>query len=157
VNLERWQLIIPRSKHGGPRYIPLDDTACRALPQLRQRANGSGRVMVLAKGGHRHSQGHALKRPREWFASAWRLVRPSLARTVPHFRFAASNERRMIAGRPKVNGTQNHRHDLQATLTWHPHISSKPSSSWRPGDRISRNELTPKLTPGILRRPKCRR
>ncbi|HEV2491970.1 MAG TPA: site-specific integrase [Terriglobia bacterium] len=74
VDLERLQLTIPRSKHGGIRYIPLDDTALRALLGLRERGNGAGRVMVLGKGGHGYSQGHALKTPREWFASARNLA-----------------------------------------------------------------------------------
>jgi integrase len=68
------QLTIPRSKHGGTRYIPLDDTAVRALWALRARGNGSGQVMVLAKGGHGYSEGHALQTPREWFASACQLA-----------------------------------------------------------------------------------
>jgi integrase len=74
VDLERHQLMILRSKHGGARYIPLDDTALRALLALRDRRNGSGRVMVLAKGGHGYGEGHALQTPREWFASACQLA-----------------------------------------------------------------------------------
>lgn len=34
----------------------------------------SGRVMVLSKGSHGYCQGHALKTPREWFASACQLA-----------------------------------------------------------------------------------
>jgi len=74
VDFERRQLTIPRSKHGGIRYIPLNDSALRALLALRVRGDGSGRVMVLANGGHGYHAGHALKTPREWFSSACRLA-----------------------------------------------------------------------------------
>jgi len=70
VDLERRQLTIPRCKHGGVRYIPLDDTALRALHELRRRMNGSNQVMVLANSGHGYRQGHTLHGPREWFVSA---------------------------------------------------------------------------------------
>src|SRR5207237_5106659 len=70
VDLERRQLTIPRSKHGATRYIPLDDTAFRALLALADRGDGKGRVMVLAKSAHGYKQGHALKTPKEWFGTA---------------------------------------------------------------------------------------
>lgn len=70
VNLERRQITIPRSKHGGSRYIPLNDSAMRALKALRQSGNGSGPVMVLSASGHGYHKGHALKTPREWFKNA---------------------------------------------------------------------------------------
>src|SRR5215470_1815275 len=62
------------AEHGSTRYIALDDTAIRALQALRQRVNASGRVMVLSKGSHGYGQGHALKTPREFFASASQLA-----------------------------------------------------------------------------------
>jgi site-specific recombinase XerD len=72
VDLKRRQLTIPRSKHGGIRYIPLDDTAIAALHALAKRGIARGRVMVLAQGGHGYPKGHALQQPREWFAAACR-------------------------------------------------------------------------------------
>lgn len=72
VDFERRQITIPRSKHGGIRYIPLDDTALAALLRLRPRANGSGPVMVTGEAGHGYLVGHALKTPREWFSAACR-------------------------------------------------------------------------------------
>lgn len=49
VNLERRQITIPRSKQGGIRYIPLDNTALAAFVTLRARSDGPGPVMVLAE------------------------------------------------------------------------------------------------------------
>jgi integrase len=72
VDLQRRQITIPRSKHGGIRYIPLDNTAVDALLVLRVRGNGSGPVMVSAESGHGYLAGHALKTPREWFDAACR-------------------------------------------------------------------------------------
>jgi integrase len=72
VDIERRQLTIPRSKHGGIRYVELDDTAVGALLALRDRGNGTGPVMVAAQGGHGKLAGDALKTPREWFAAACR-------------------------------------------------------------------------------------
>lgn len=74
VDFERRQVTIPKTKNGSIRYLPLDDTAMAALLQLRDRGNGSGPVMVAAQGGHGYAQGHALKTPREWFASACTLA-----------------------------------------------------------------------------------
>lgn len=72
IDLERRQITIPRSKHGGIRYIPLDDTAVAALLRLRSRGNGSGPVMVTGEAGHGRLVGHALRTPKEWFAAACR-------------------------------------------------------------------------------------
>jgi integrase len=72
VDLERHQITIPRSKHGGIRYIPLDDTATSALIALRSRGNGSGPVLVTGEAGHGYLVGHALKTPKEWFTAACR-------------------------------------------------------------------------------------
>lgn len=72
VDLERRQITIPRSKHGGIRYIPLDDTAVAALLRLRSRGNGSGPVMVTGEAGHGYLVGHALKTPKEWFSAVCR-------------------------------------------------------------------------------------
>lgn len=74
VDLDRRQLIIPLSKHGEIRYIPLDDTAVRALQILGERSNGVGPVMVASKNGHGVRSGHALKTPREWFTTACRVA-----------------------------------------------------------------------------------
>ena len=41
VDFERRQITIPRSKHGGIRYIPLDNTAVNALLALRDSAPGA--------------------------------------------------------------------------------------------------------------------
>ena len=70
VDFVRRQITIPRSKHGGIRYIPLDNTAVDALRSLRLRSNGSGAVMVSAESGHGSLAGHPLKTPREWFNAA---------------------------------------------------------------------------------------
>ena len=70
VDLERRQLTIPRSKHGGIRYVPLDNTALSALLALRSRGKGTGPVMVLAEAGHGYEAGHALSTPKEWFMAA---------------------------------------------------------------------------------------
>lgn len=70
VDMERRQLTIPRSKHGGIRYVPLNDAAVGALLSLRARSDGTGPVMVAANGGGGYAKGHALKTPREWFATA---------------------------------------------------------------------------------------
>jgi integrase len=72
VDLVRRQVTIPRSKHGGIRYIPLDNTALEALLSLRKRGDGTGPVMVLAESGHGFVAGHPLKTPREWFDAACR-------------------------------------------------------------------------------------
>ncbi|MBI2816333.1 MAG: site-specific integrase [Acidobacteria bacterium] len=69
VDFVRRQITIPRSKNGGIRYIPLDNTAVEALLALRKRGNGSGPVMVSAESGHGHVAGQPLKTPREWFAT----------------------------------------------------------------------------------------
>ena len=70
VDLARRQITVTRSKHGGIRYIPLDNTAVKALLALRSRGNGTGPVMVLAESGHGHLAGHSLKTPREWFGAS---------------------------------------------------------------------------------------
>jgi len=70
VDLERRQITIPRSKHGGIRYIPLDNSALSAFVALRSRSEGDGPVMVLADSGHGYKAGHALKTPKEWFNAA---------------------------------------------------------------------------------------
>jgi integrase len=53
VDVIRRQITIPRSKHGGIRYIPLDSTAVDALLVLRKRGSGSGPVMVCGRLGPR--------------------------------------------------------------------------------------------------------
>ena len=68
----RRQITIPRSKHGGIRYISLDNTAVDALLVLRRRGNGTGPVMVSAGSGHGYLAGHPLKTPREWFDASCR-------------------------------------------------------------------------------------
>jgi integrase len=70
VDLVRRQITIPRSKHGGIRYIPLDNTALSALLALRSRSPGTGPVMLLAESGHGYEAGHALSTPKEWFMAA---------------------------------------------------------------------------------------
>lgn len=70
VDIVRRQLTIPRSKHGGIRYVSLDSTAVDALLALRKRGNGSGPVMIAAESGHGYLAGHPLKTPREWFDAA---------------------------------------------------------------------------------------
>lgn len=70
VDLGRRQITISRSKHGGIRYIPLDNTAVSALVALRSRSDGPGPVMVSAESGHGYKAGHALKTPKEWFNAA---------------------------------------------------------------------------------------
>jgi integrase len=72
VDFERRQITILRSKHGGIRYIPLDNSAIDALLALRARSTGSGPVMVSAESGHGYLAGHPLKTPREWFDAACR-------------------------------------------------------------------------------------
>jgi integrase len=72
VDFERRQVTIRRSKHGGIRYIPLDETALAALIVLRSRGNGAGPGMVSAQSDHGYLAGHALKTPREWFDAACR-------------------------------------------------------------------------------------
>jgi integrase len=72
VDLPRRQITIPRSKHGGVRYIPLNSAAEKALLTLRTRSNGSGAVMVSAQSGHGYRAGHPLKTPREWFDASCR-------------------------------------------------------------------------------------
>ncbi len=72
VDFERRQLTIRRSKHGGIRYIELDDTAIAALLALRDRGDGVGPVMVAGVSGHGKLAGAPLKTPREWFAAACR-------------------------------------------------------------------------------------
>ncbi|MGH9506824.1 MAG: tyrosine-type recombinase/integrase [Terriglobales bacterium] len=70
VDFRRRQLTIPKTKNGSIRYIPLDDTAIEALLALRDRGDGTGPVIVAARGGHGKLAGEALKTPREWFAAA---------------------------------------------------------------------------------------
>jgi len=72
VDFERRQITITRSKNGGIRYIPLDDTAVAALLALRTSGSGYGPVMVAAESGHGYLAGHALKTPREWFTATCR-------------------------------------------------------------------------------------
>ena len=72
VDLGRRQITIPRSKNGGIRYIPIDETAVAALLALRSRSGGTGPVMVSARSGHGYLAGHPLKTPREWFDAACR-------------------------------------------------------------------------------------
>jgi integrase len=72
VDFERRQITIPRSKHGGIRYIPLDDTAVAALLKVRSSGNGSAPVMVTGEAGHGYLIGHAPKTPKEWFSAACR-------------------------------------------------------------------------------------
>lgn len=72
VDLMRKQITIPKSKHGGIRYLPLDQTAANALLSLRRRGDGTGRVMVAAKSGHGYLAGHALATPKSWFGAACR-------------------------------------------------------------------------------------
>jgi integrase len=70
VDFERRQITITRSKNGGIRYIPLDNTAAEALLALRRRGDGAGPVMVSAESGHGYLAGHPLKTPREWFGAS---------------------------------------------------------------------------------------
>ncbi len=72
VDFARRQIAIPRSMHGGIRYIPLDNTAVDALLALRKRGDGSGAVIVSGESGHGYLAGHPLKTPREWFEAACR-------------------------------------------------------------------------------------
>lgn len=92
VDLESRQLTIPRSKHGGIRYIPLDNTALAALVALRSRSDGDGPVMVLAESGHGYKADHARKTPKEWFMACcqkagiedftWHCLRHTFARRL---------------------------------------------------------------------------
>ena len=70
VDFEHRLITIPRSKHGGIRYISLDNTAMCALLTLQQRGNRTGPVVVLAESGHGYEKGHALSTPKEWFMAA---------------------------------------------------------------------------------------
>lgn len=65
ADLERREITIPRSKHGGIRYFPLDNTVLCALVALRSRGDGTGPVMLCGKSGHGHVAGQALKTPKE--------------------------------------------------------------------------------------------
>lgn len=98
VDFARRQLTIPRSKHGGIRYIPLDDTAAAALGQLKQRGDGIGRVMVAAQGGHGYAKGHALAQPREWFGAA--CQRAAVANYTWHANRHTFISRLIMAGVP---------------------------------------------------------
>jgi len=75
VDLERRQITIRRSKHGGIRYVSLDNTALAAFVTLRARTEGTGPVMVLAESGHGYKAGHALKTPKEWFIACCQKTR----------------------------------------------------------------------------------
>jgi len=76
VDPEPRQITLARSKHGGIRYIPLNNTALNALLRLRARPTVTCRVRVSAESGHGPPAGHALKPPREWFdASAINVMR----------------------------------------------------------------------------------
>lgn len=72
VDFERRQVTIPRTKNGGIRYVPLNDTALKAFRVLRGRIEGQGSVMVAGVGGHGVARGEALKSPRMWFDAACR-------------------------------------------------------------------------------------
>jgi integrase len=61
VDLERRILTIPRSKHGGTRYVFLNDTALAALQVLWKFANGAGRVF---SNGYTSETSYGA---REWF------------------------------------------------------------------------------------------
>lgn len=61
VDLERRILTIPRSKHGGTRYVFLNDTALAALQVLWKFANGTGRVF---SNGYTSETSYGA---REWF------------------------------------------------------------------------------------------
>lgn len=58
VSLERHVLTIPRSKNGASRHVPLNQSAIRALEELRKRTGGTGFVCGGAPG------------PRRWFEPA---------------------------------------------------------------------------------------
>lgn len=63
VDLERKLLMIPRTKNGETRYVPLNSAALNALQDLRTRSDGTGRVFMSP-------QGARLSGPRQWFGRA---------------------------------------------------------------------------------------
>jgi len=63
VNAPRRVLTIPRSKNGETRHVPLNSAALVALNELRNRGDGTGRVI-------RNQQGEPLAGPRYWFEPA---------------------------------------------------------------------------------------
>jgi site-specific recombinase XerD len=63
IDFERRLITIPRSKHGDPRYIELNDTAIAALRTAQSQANDSPHVFL-------NCYGQKLSKPREWFEAA---------------------------------------------------------------------------------------
>lgn len=63
VDFDRRLITIPRSKHGDPRYIELNDAAIDALRRAHRQANGSPHVFL-------NCFGDKLSKPREWFELA---------------------------------------------------------------------------------------
>ncbi len=63
VDLTRRVAIIPRSKSGKPRTLPLNSVALRAMQRLRHRSDGTGPVC-------RNLAGEPLRGPRHWFEPA---------------------------------------------------------------------------------------
>ena len=63
VDLERRLITIPQSKHGGIRYIELNDAAVAALLQAHAQGNGSEYVFL-------NCYGQKLSKPREWFEAS---------------------------------------------------------------------------------------
>jgi site-specific recombinase XerD len=68
VNLNRRVLIIPRSKNGETRYVPINVTALTALSELLKRGDGTGAVI-------RNVKGMPLTDPRHWFEAAIRMAK----------------------------------------------------------------------------------
>jgi len=68
VNLDRRVLVIPRSKNGDTRHVPINVTALAALSELQKRGDGTGAVI-------RNLQGMPLTDPRHWFEAAIRTAK----------------------------------------------------------------------------------
>lgn len=63
IDFGRRVITIPRSKHGDPRYIEINDAAIAALRVAQSQSNGSSHVFL-------NCYGQKLSKPREWFEAA---------------------------------------------------------------------------------------
>ncbi len=63
IDFERRLITIPRSKHGDPRFIELNDSAIAALKTAQKQANDSPDVFL-------NCYGEKLSNPRAWFEAA---------------------------------------------------------------------------------------
>lgn len=155
VDLNRRFVLIPMSKHGEPRRVPLNDAAMAAFETLRRRRNDSNHVFT----SEREKENPALRGARHWFNDA---VTEAGLREVPdkkgvprRFRFydlrhtfgtrliEAGVPINMVAdlmGHKNIQTTKRYLHTMNADALHAVQKLSPPESPAVPGPRLVKKE-----------------